>query len=78
MTGTDLDRAARGDIAEVLVRYATGIDRRDWTLFRTCFTDDCDADYGDIGTLHSARRDHRVDGTQRTSCAGTRCTASRT
>jgi len=42
------------DIAEVLVRYATGIDRRDWALFRTCFTDDCDADYGDIGHWHGA------------------------
>lgn len=42
----------REDVAEVLVRYATGIDRRDWTLFRTCFTDDCEADYGDIGVWH--------------------------
>ncbi|MGH8977897.1 MAG: nuclear transport factor 2 family protein [Acidimicrobiia bacterium] len=42
-------RAAKHDITEVLVRYATGIDRRAWDLFRTCFTDDCHADYGDIG-----------------------------
>lgn len=47
-----LDRDARQDIADVLVRYATGIDRRDWALFRTCFTDDCDADYGAIGVWH--------------------------
>jgi 3-phenylpropionate/cinnamic acid dioxygenase small subunit len=46
---TSVDRELRQDIAELLVRYATGIDRRDWTLFRTCFTDDCEADYGDIG-----------------------------
>jgi 3-phenylpropionate/cinnamic acid dioxygenase small subunit len=45
----DDDRAAKLDIAEVLVRYSTGIDRRDWDLFRTCFTDDCHCDYGDIG-----------------------------
>jgi len=41
--------AARSDhelITEVLVRYATGIDTKDWTLFRTCFTDDVQADYG--------------------------------
>lgn len=38
------------EISEVLVRYATGIDRRDWALFRTCFTEDCEADYGDIGS----------------------------
>ena len=42
------------DVADVLVRYATGIDRRDWALFRTCFTDDCDADYGDIGRRQGA------------------------
>src|SRR5262245_64433983 len=43
------DRAAHHDITQVLLRYASGIDRRDWDLFRTCFTDDCHADYGDIG-----------------------------
>ena len=39
----------RQDISDVLVRYATGIDRRDWPLFRTVFTDDCELDYGVIG-----------------------------
>jgi 3-phenylpropionate/cinnamic acid dioxygenase small subunit len=38
----------RDDIADVLVRYATGIDTKDWPLFRTCFSDDVHADYGDI------------------------------
>ena len=38
-------------IMDVLVRYATGIDTKDWTLFRTCFTDDVRADYGaDVGS----------------------------
>ena len=46
----DTDRDAQHDIAEVLVRYTTGIDRRDWDLFRTCFTGDCRADYGDLGS----------------------------
>lgn len=50
----ELDTRARLDIADVLVRYATGIDRRDWTLFRSCFTEDCVADYGDIGVWHGA------------------------
>lgn len=38
------------DIAAVLIRYATGIDRRDWALFATVFTEDCDLDYGEIGS----------------------------
>jgi uncharacterized protein (TIGR02246 family) len=42
----------RLDIGDLLVRYATGIDRRDWDLFRTLFTEDCVSDYGDIGTWH--------------------------
>jgi 3-phenylpropionate/cinnamic acid dioxygenase small subunit len=41
-------RADRQDIGELLVRYATGIDRRDFELFRACFTEDCHCDYGDI------------------------------
>ena len=43
------EREDRQDIADLLVRYATGIDRRDWALFRTVFTDDCALDYGEIG-----------------------------
>ena len=43
------EREDRQDISELLVRYATGIDRRDWPLFRTVFTDDCQLDYGEIG-----------------------------
>ena len=49
MTDPSADRAARQDIAEVLVRYASGIDGRDWDRFRSCFTDDCHCDYGDVG-----------------------------
>ncbi|HZM31081.1 MAG TPA: nuclear transport factor 2 family protein [Acidimicrobiales bacterium] len=44
------DRDAKQDIAEVLVRYTAAIDRRDWDLLRTCFTEDCRADYGGIGS----------------------------
>jgi 3-phenylpropionate/cinnamic acid dioxygenase small subunit len=43
------EREDRQDISDVLLRYATGIDRRDWTLFRTVFTDDCELDYGEVG-----------------------------
>jgi len=54
LTAATVDRDIRQDVADVLVRYATGIDRRNWTLFRTCFTEDCQADYGDIGVWHGA------------------------
>ncbi|KPI00430.1 hypothetical protein OK074_5863 [Actinobacteria bacterium OK074] len=54
MTTRPADRDPRQDVADVLVRYATGVDRRDWDLFRSCFTDDCEADYGDIGSWHDA------------------------
>ena len=48
---TDPDaRADRQDIGELLVRYASGIDGRDWDLFRSCFTPDCRADYEGIGS----------------------------
>jgi hypothetical protein len=44
----------RQDISDVLIRYATGIDRRDWALFRTVFTEDCEIEYGGIGTWTGA------------------------
>ena len=46
--GSD-DRADRQDIAEVLIRYATAIDRRDWNLFASCFTAECHLDYEGAG-----------------------------
>ncbi|MDZ7676381.1 MAG: nuclear transport factor 2 family protein [Acidimicrobiales bacterium] len=48
MTGAQ-EWEAKQDIAEVLLRYATGIDQRDWELFETCFTGNCHCDYGDVG-----------------------------
>jgi 3-phenylpropionate/cinnamic acid dioxygenase small subunit len=44
----------REAISDLLIRYATGIDRRDWALFRTCWTDDAEADYGALGHYHGA------------------------
>jgi 3-phenylpropionate/cinnamic acid dioxygenase small subunit len=41
--------ADKAQIAEVLIRYATGIDSKDWELFRTCWADEVDIDYGDLG-----------------------------
>ena len=41
-------------IIAVLTRYATGIDKRDWPLLRSCFSDDFSGDYGDFGIWNSA------------------------
>jgi 3-phenylpropionate/cinnamic acid dioxygenase small subunit len=41
-------------VSAALVRYASGIDRRDWDLFRSCFTPDCTIDYGEIGAWSGA------------------------
>jgi 3-phenylpropionate/cinnamic acid dioxygenase small subunit len=45
----DIDPLVRQQLHDVVVRYATGIDFRDWDLFRTCFTDDCTSSYEGIG-----------------------------
>lgn len=43
----------RQEITDVLVGYASGIDRRDWSRFRSCFTPDVHADYGaEVGEWH--------------------------
>ena len=41
-------------IEDVITRYASGIDRRDWVLFRTCFAEGFQADYGSFGTWSDA------------------------
>jgi hypothetical protein len=46
--------ADKEQIVEVLVRYATGIDSKDWPLLRTCWTEDVDADYGEVGRFAGA------------------------
>jgi hypothetical protein len=38
----------RADIESVVHRYATAIDRRDWDLFRTAFSEDAQIDYGPL------------------------------
>ena len=52
MTSTEASDEVATGVTDVLIRYASGIDGRDWELFRTCFTQDCDVDYGDIGRWH--------------------------
>jgi 3-phenylpropionate/cinnamic acid dioxygenase small subunit len=46
--------ADKEQIAEVLIRYATGIDSKDWPLLRSCWTDEIDVDYGDLGHFATA------------------------
>jgi hypothetical protein len=41
-----LDRAA---ITDVVNRYATGLDRRDWQLLRSIFADEIDMEYTSVG-----------------------------
>jgi 3-phenylpropionate/cinnamic acid dioxygenase small subunit len=41
-----LDRAA---ISDVQLRYATGVDTRDWPLLRSCFTDEIETDFATAG-----------------------------
>jgi 3-phenylpropionate/cinnamic acid dioxygenase small subunit len=48
------EREDRQDISELLLRYATAIDRREWQLLGTVFTAECDVDYGEIGKWQSA------------------------
>ncbi len=36
-------------IGDVLIRYATGIDQKDWALFRGCWADEIDVDYAEVG-----------------------------
>jgi len=39
----------RGAITDVVNRYATGLDRRDWKLLRSIFTDEIDMEYSSVG-----------------------------
>ncbi|WP_041255160.1 nuclear transport factor 2 family protein [Frankia sp. EAN1pec] len=47
-------REDHAQISDVVVRYATGIDQRDWELLRTCWTPDVEADYGSFGQFTGA------------------------
>ena len=47
-----IDRQA---IADLLYRYADGIDRRNWDVLQSCFTEDVAADYGEVGKWYSAK-----------------------
>jgi hypothetical protein len=38
----------RSEISELIIRFATALDLQDWDLFRSCFTDEIEADYSNF------------------------------
>ncbi len=48
MSEDKLRIADRFEIEDVLCRYARGVDRKDWALFRSAYHDDAVDDHGDI------------------------------
>lgn len=45
----------REEITDLLIRYATALDTRDWHQFESCFTEDAIADYGTLGGRNQGR-----------------------
>jgi 3-phenylpropionate/cinnamic acid dioxygenase small subunit len=43
------------EIAALLTRYATAVDTKDWTLYRSVFTDDAHIDYSSAGAIAGTR-----------------------
>jgi hypothetical protein len=39
----------RQAIVDVVIQYATAVDRRDWSLYEACFTDPCEIDFSSWG-----------------------------
>ena len=54
MTMTLQEISDRIEIDDLLTRYATGVDRKDWDLWETCFTDDARIDYTAFGGIAGA------------------------
>ncbi len=52
--GSGLSAQDERDISAVLIAYGTSIDQRDWSRFRGCFSEDCEADYGSFGKWQGA------------------------
>ena len=57
------------DVIDVSHNYAAGIDRRDWDLYRECFTDPCVFDFSSFSGRPASEmsRDTWVDNVRRTN-----------
>lgn len=51
--------ADRLEIDDLLTRYATGVDRKEWDLWETCFTEDAHIDYTAFGGTKGGVKDVR-------------------
>ncbi|HEY0377201.1 MAG TPA: nuclear transport factor 2 family protein [Pyrinomonadaceae bacterium] len=38
----------RSEISDLIISFAVALDHQDWARFRTCFTDEIEADYSDL------------------------------
>lgn len=52
--------ADRLQLQDLCTRYAVGVDRRDWDLWESCFTDDAIIDYTAFGGVRLARPEMRA------------------
>jgi hypothetical protein len=43
------DLGDRAQISDLVIGYATGLDRRDWSLYRSIFTDEIEMDFVSVG-----------------------------
>jgi len=50
----------RLEIQELLVRYSDAVDRRDWDLFETVFTEDAVIDYTEFGATRGGVKETRA------------------
>ena len=50
----------RQEIDDLLTRYATAVDTKDWDLYETCFTEDAFIDYESAGGIKGKRPEVRA------------------
>ncbi|MCH7599245.1 MAG: nuclear transport factor 2 family protein [Myxococcales bacterium] len=50
----------RQEIDDLLTRYATSVDTKDWDLYETCFTEDAFIDYESAGGIKGKRPEVRA------------------